>query len=242
MDAMQLQSLAELYARTRSEDALNQAAEACLPLCARIARRFAGRGLDEEDLRQTAALACVKALMTYAPDRGVPFAAFAAQYASGAVRNELRDRASAVRIPRALYEQTALLTRMRAQMTHTLMREPTAQELADALDWDLSTTLDVLMSRDISATTSLDEGPTDDGLALSEVLGGEDAAFADTENRHTVQSLLSILPGHDRELIELRFLHNLSQRDVARRLGMTQMQVHRSEKRLLGLLRERMLS
>lgn len=241
MNAMQLQSYAELYARTRSDEALAAAVENCLPLCTRVARRFSGHGLEEEDLRQTAAMACVKALKSYAPERGVPFAAFAAQYAAGAVRNELRDHAGAIRLPRSLHEQTTQLSRMRSQLTQQLFREPTAQELSDALGWSLEKTLDTLLSREAQSTLSLDEGTSEVGFSLSEIIGGEDASLNNSEDRRTVEVLLSALPGHDRELIELRFLENLSQRDVARRLGMTQMQVHRSEKRLLGILRERLL-
>ena len=87
-----------------------------------MARRFIGRGAEYDDLYQAACLACVRALRVYQPERGVPFAAFAAQYAGGAIRNYLRDQAAAVHLPRTLYEQGAQLTRARRELTMQLMR------------------------------------------------------------------------------------------------------------------------
>ena len=81
MDMIALQALAEGYARAPSPEGLDAAAQAALPLCAQVARRFIGRGAEYDDLYQAACLACVRALRVYQPERGVPFAAFAAQYA-----------------------------------------------------------------------------------------------------------------------------------------------------------------
>ena len=102
MDMIALQALAEGYARAPSPEGLDAAAQAALPLCAQVARRFIGRGAEYDDLYQAACLACVRALRVYQPERGVPFAAFAAQYAGGAIRNYLRDQAAAVRLPRCM--------------------------------------------------------------------------------------------------------------------------------------------
>ena len=75
MDMTALQALAEGYARAPSPEGLDAAAQAALPLCAQVARRFIGRGAEYDDLYQAACLACVRALRVYQPERGVPFAA-----------------------------------------------------------------------------------------------------------------------------------------------------------------------
>ena len=240
MNGMNLQERADAFYKSRSQEALEAAAEACLPLCAAIARRFSGRGADEEDLRQVAAMACVKALHSYSPEHGAMFSTYAAQSAAGAVRNHLRDHAGLVRTPRSLYEQSAKLTRMRRELTQQLHREPTVSELASALDWTMQQTIDTLMSRDAQHTASFDDKQDDDGLTLLDTLGQNDAALSAFEQNEDLKNVLSLLDIHEQRLLKLRYFDNLSQRAVAQQLGMTQMQVSRAERRLLSTLKERL--
>lgn len=240
MNGMNLQERADAFYQSRSREALEAAAEACLPLCAAIARRFSGRGADEDDLRQVAAMACVKALHSYSPEHGAMFSTYAAQSAAGAVRNHLRDHAGLVRTPRSLYEQSAKLTRARRELTQQLHREPTVSELASFLDWTMQQTIDTLMSRDAQHTASFDDKQDDDGLSLMDTLGQHDPALASFEQSEDLKNVLSQLDIHEQRLIKLRYFDNLSQRAVAQQLGMTQMQVSRVERRLLSALKERL--
>ena len=146
------------------------------PCAHRCARRFIGRGAEYDDLYQAACLACVRALRVYQPERGVPFAAFAAQYAGGAIRNYLRDQAAAVRLPRTLHEQGAQLTRARRELTMQLMREPTLSELAECLGWDEARTLDTLLSLESGRGVSLDEKAGEGEIPLHEMLGAGGSA------------------------------------------------------------------
>lgn len=240
MDGMNLQQRADAYYHSRSKEALEAAVEACLPLCSAIARRFSGRGADEEDLRQVAAMACMKALFTYSPDHGALFSTYAAQSAAGAVRNHLRDHAGLVRTPRSLYEQSAKLTRARAKLTQELHREPTVSELSSVLNWTMQQTIDTLMSRDAQQTASFDDKKEDDGLSLMETLGEDDQALSAFAQNEDLKNVISQLDLHEQQLLRLRYFDNLSQRAVAQKLGMTQMQVSRAERRLLSALKERL--
>lgn len=240
MNGLKLQERANAFYRSRSQEALEAAAEACLPLCAAIARRFSGRGADEEDLRQVAAMACVKALHSYSPEHGAMFSTYAAQSAAGAVRNHLRDHAGLVRTPRSLYEQSAKLNRARQQLTQELHREPTVSELASLLNWTMQQVIDTLMSRDAQQTASFDDKKDDDGLTLLDTLGENDQALSAFEQNEDLKNVLSQLSIHEQQLLKLRYFDNLSQRAVAQQLGMTQMQVSRTERRLLMALKERL--
>ena len=240
MNGMNLQERADAFYRLRSQEALEAAAEACLPLCAAIARRFSGRGAEEEDLRQVAAMACVKALQSYSPEHGAMFSTYAAQSAAGAVRNHLRDHGGLVRTPRSLYEQSAKINRARQELTQQLHREPTVSELASALGWTMQQTIDTLMSRDAQKTASFDDKKDDDGLTLMDTLGQNDPALASFEQNEDLKNVLSQLDIHEQKLLKLRYFDNLSQRAVAQMLGMTQMQVSRAERRLLSSLKERL--
>lgn len=240
MNGMNLQERADAYYRSRSKEALEAAAEACLPLCAAIARRFSGRGADEEDLKQVAAMACMKALSSYSPEHGALFSTYAAQSATGAVRNHLRDHGGLVRTPRSLYEQSAKLNRARQQLTQELHREPTVSELASLLNWSMQQVIDTLMSRDAQQTASFDDKKDDDGLSLMETLGENDHALSSFEQNEDLKNVLSQLSLHEQQLLKLRYFDNLSQRAVAQQLNMTQMQVSRTERRLLLALKERL--
>jgi len=240
MDGTKIQQTANAYFTSRSKEALEAAAEACLPLCAAIARRFSGRGADVEDLEQVAAMACMKALSSYSPEHGTLFTTYAARSATGAVRNHLRDHAALVRTPRALYEQSARLTRAREELTQQLQRDPTISELADHLGWDRQQVLDTLLSRDARETASFDAQLGDDGLSLLDTLGQNDPELYAMEQQSDLHAVLSTLNEHDRRLLSLRYFDGLSQRAAAEKLGMTQMQVSRAERRLLTTLRERL--
>ena len=240
MDGMLIQQRANAYLETRSREALEAAAEACMPLCAAIARRFSGRGADVEDLQQVAAMACMKALSSYSPEFGTLFSTYAAKSATGAVRNHLRDASSLVRTPRNLYEQSARLTGAREELTQKLQREPTVSELAEHLQWDRQQVLDTLLSRSARETTSFDAQANEDGLTLLDTLGQNDPDLAEAEQNHDLREVLSLLDEHDRKLLALRYFDGLSQRAAAEKLGMTQMQVSRAERRLLLTLRERL--
>lgn len=107
MDAAKMHDLACEYALSPTEDNLQAALEAALPLCALIARRFSGRGIEYEDLYQVASMACVSALKNFEVERSLKFTTFVTPTITGTVRNYLRDKAGLLRTPRAIREQSA---------------------------------------------------------------------------------------------------------------------------------------
>ena len=121
-------------------------------------------------------------------------------------------------------------------------REPAISELSQALGWDTQRTVETLISREAGDVASLDAEVNEEGRALAETLGGEDEAMRAFEQRADVQSAMEALTGLERELLRLRYHENLSQRAAAQRLGMTQMQVLRAEKRALTQMRGRMVA
>lgn len=238
MDTKELERSVRAWLERPDAAAREAVAQACVPLCGRIAYRFRGRGMELHDLQQVALLACMRALSRYAPDTQVPFAAWAAQCAAGAVRNELRDHAQAVRVPRALYEDAAKLTAKRAELTLAWQREPAVSELAAALGWPARRVLEAILGRNAQGTVSMDMLA---GVG-KEPSGDADALFGRLEERADLRQALSALDERDRRLIELRFFAALSQRETAARLDMTQMQVSRAERRILSFLRERLMN
>lgn len=237
VDAARMHALACQYALTKTQAALDAALEACLPLCGLIARRFSGRGAEYDDLYQAACLACVNALKSFDPVRGFKFTTYVTPTVTGAVRNHLRDHAQGMRGPRAARERAAQLQKAREAHLALYHEEPSARALAQALGWDLALVLSVLANA--WPAVSLDE-TNDEGLALGERLPALDAGFDRMEMRADLKEALAALTDTERAMLRLRFSLRLSQRDTAARLGRTQMQISRMERRVLAALRKEM--
>ncbi len=234
-----MHALACEYAAGKTPAALDAALDACFPLCALIARRFTGRGAEYDDLYQTACLACVKVLNGFDPGRGLKFTTYATPVLTGTVRNFLRDQTSLLRTPRAVREQIAALQQARDRHLAARHEEPSPRALAQALGWDLAKVLAILAAREVTRVVSLDDSD-EDGLTLSEKLAVPETGYDYLEQHETLAAALSGLSEAERELLRLRFSLRLSQRETAARMGRTQMQISRMERRLLAALRKEM--
>lgn len=239
MDAARMHALACAYAQAPTQEALQAALAEALPLCALIARRFSGRGIEYEDLYQVASLACVAALKSFDPGRGLKFTTFVTPTVTGTVRNYLRDKAGLLRSPRGMREQAARLSAAREKFLREAHREPSPRELAQALTWEISQVLTVLSFQSAGQISSLDQ-KDDEGLSIADKLSFIETGFERAELREDLQRALDYLSDQERTLISLRFQKQLSQREAAQALGMTQMQVSRMERRVLAALRKEM--
>ena len=239
MDAGRMHALACQYALAPTPESLQAALEAALPLCAAIARRFSRRGAEYDDLYQTACLAAMGALQRFDPIRGLKFTTYLTPTVTGAVRNEVRDRGALLRTPRALKQQAAQLARVREEFLARSRREPCARELAEALGWELAQVLDALAAARGETPLSLDRESVE-GPSLMEQWPFTEQGFDRMEQRADLTRALRTLSDTERKLLSLRYRQGLSQREAARRLDMTQMQVSRLERRALAALRKEM--
>lgn len=236
MNADDIHNAAMRYALDPTPENMDEAVNVALPLCNAIAARFAGRGIELDDLRQVAAMALVNALRGFDPHRGLRFTTYVTPTITGTVRNYIRDRAQMVRTPRGLREQGMQMDRALERMTQKLHREPTANELADQLGWTLEQVVSVHASREKSQVSSLD-AQDDNGMMIFDHLGKAEKGFEDFETREDLMKALQTLTMEERKLIKLRFQDQLSQQASAKKMNLTQMQVSRMERRVLRALR-----
>lgn len=239
MNADRIHETAMTYALNPSEENLNAAVMASLPLCHTIAGRFSGRGIETEDLRQVAAMALVEALKRFEPERGLRFTTYVTPTITGKVRNYIRDKAQLMRSPRGLKEQGIKMDRAVEALTQSLRREPSVKELADYLDWSIDQILDIQNMRERTTISSLD-AQDEDGLYLFDRVGDEDIRFDLFESREDLKNALKLLSQEEIKLLQLRYSDGLSQSLAAKQLGMTQMQVSRTERRILATLKKEM--
>ena len=239
MDAQRMHDLACLYARERTEKRLEEALDASLPLCALIARRFSFRGGEYDDLYQTACLACVQALRGFEPEKGYKFTTYVTPTVTGAVRNHLRDKESLLRTPRVLRERATQMSRAREAYYALHHEEPAPRQLAEALGWTLEQVLSALAAQTANAVVSLDQ-QDEDGFSLADRLPAGETSFDLAEQREDLRRAMETLNETEQELLRLRFILRLSQRETAVRMNRTQMQISRMEKRILTALRKEM--
>ncbi len=225
------------YVTSRSQELRDSLFEAFLPMARSVARRFSGRGVETEDLEQVAAMALLKALERFEPDRGYRFVTYAVPTITGDVRNYLRDKGSAMRMPRDARQKLYHMQRERDRFSQEHLREPSAKELALAMQMSPDDLLMLLQMRDHSEIASLDSPLAEEGGELADLLGREESGFDQVENSAWMQWALSKVNDVERKLLLLRYQEQLGQRETARRMGVSQMQVSRIERRILNRLR-----
>jgi RNA polymerase sigma-B factor len=224
--------LIRAYAEHRHPDVRERLVRDYLPLANMIARRFArGDRVPLDDLQQIAALGLLKALDRFDPDNGAAFSSFAAPTIQGEIQRYLRDRTWTVRPPRDVQERALRIERERDQLTSDLRRNPTTGELAQRLGSTLEDVLDTIEAAQARGSDSFDRPVPDhdggDAATLAEQLGAEDTGFAAAEASATLDGLLATLSDRDARVVHLRFCEDLTQAEIGRRIGCSQMHVSR---------------
>ncbi len=238
MNDVETLQLFEAYAASRDTALRDQLFERFLPLSRTVARKFAGRGVDTEDLEQVAGMALLKALERFEPERGYRFVTFAVPTITGDLRNHLRDRSSMIRLPRDSRQRLYQLAKEQENFEREHMRAPNAMELAQRLRVSAEEVLTLLSLKTQSGYVSLDTPVGEDGdTVLQDMLGSPDDSFARMERSEWMEWILSKVNETERELLMLRYRDGLGQRDTAKRLGVSQMQVSRMERRVLSRLK-----
>ena len=234
------EALLREYEKTRNPALRDRIVEAYLYIAAIIARRFSGRGVDYDDLYQVASLALFKALERYDPDRGVKFVSFVTPTMVGEVKNYFRDRSRLIRLPRRGGELLKNLETAQEELSFALGRQPTADELADRLGVGVEDILEALEMRGAVAPVSLDSLPSEDdeSAPLSAYLGVEEGGYGEFERSDELERAMEQLDQRQKEIIRLRFFENRGQREVAEKIGISQMTVSRAERKALEILRQ----
>ncbi|MFF5176467.1 SigB/SigF/SigG family RNA polymerase sigma factor [Micromonospora sp. NPDC000316] len=212
--------------------------EAWLPLTRHLARRYMGRGAPDDDLNQIAVVGLIKAVDHFDPTRGVDFSGYAIPTIVGEIKRYFRDRTWAVRVPRRLQELRLSISAANSALTHTLGRSPTVADVATYLDVSEETVLEGLEGARAYHATSLSTPVGADGtMELGDTFGMIDHEFDAVELRVALGPALSTLTERERTILSLRFHGNLTQVQIAERIGVSQMHVSRLITRALGKLR-----
>jgi RNA polymerase sigma-B factor len=235
-------ALLALYHRTGDPRVRDRAIAHYMPLARRLAARYHRRAESFDDLVQVANLGLVKAVERYDPARGTRFGSFAVPTISGELRRHFRGTAWSLHVPRSVQENALRVRDGTSRLTHRLARAPRISELAEETGLDAEAISEALHARAVQATASLDQtvggGGDERDATLGELLGTEDDRYELAERHADVAPLLRALPARDREVLFLRFARDLTQSEIAERIGCSQMQVSRILRRTIARLGE----
>lgn len=228
------------YARDRDEATLTTLVEAYRPHAQAQARRLFRHGEPIEDLTQVAYEALVRSLQRFDPERRKPFLAFAKPTIVGSLRRHYRDVGWAIRVPRRVHELASPARDATELLTHDLGRPPSPGEVADFIGVDEREVLEAMTAEDARTTTSLDAPDSASGLQADQVIGAPDRGFVGIENRTALLQSLVHLSADDRNLLQMYFVEEHTQSEIAAVLGCSQMQVSRLLRKAVRQLRRHM--
>ncbi|HZV74126.1 MAG TPA: SigB/SigF/SigG family RNA polymerase sigma factor [Conexibacter sp.] len=236
------EELLVLYHRTGDPRVRERAIECYLPLARRLAARYHRRQEPFEDLVQVASLGLVKAVERFDPARGTRFASFAVPTISGELRRHFRTTAWTLHVPRRVQEDALRVRDATGRLAHRLGRAPRVSELAAETGLDAEAISEALHACATQVIASLDQPAgehAEDGEAtLGELVGAVDGDYELAELHADVAPLLAALPRREREILFLRFGRDMTQSEIAKRIGCSQMQVSRILRRTLARLGE----
>jgi RNA polymerase sigma-B factor len=224
--------LRTLFSRCSAGDA--RAREAIivgyLPYARQLARRYRGRGELVEDLYQAASVGLIKAVDRYEPARGSSFVAYAAPTILGEIRRHFRDKTWPARVPRSVQERAGRVARAQEELRARSGSDPTPEVIARHLGLELCEVAEAQCALKAYRPGSLDATyAAEDGqrLALSETVGELDPEYERVETSVGYEHALRRLHPRERNVLLLRFGSDLTQGEIARRIGVSQMHVSR---------------
>jgi RNA polymerase sigma-B factor len=212
--------------------AREQLVQRYIRLAHKLARRYARSSEPLEDLEQVACLGLVRAIDRFDPSRGTTFSTFAVPTILGELRRHFRDRTWAVRVPRELRDLAAAVEHAAEGLAAELGRSPSLAEVADAVGQSVEHVMAAreaaLAYRCDSIDRPLRADDADGGATLADLLGEPDDELSRVETGVMLDQLAEVtLSERDRVVLRLRFEHDLLQREIADRIGVSQMQVSR---------------
>lgn len=210
-----------------------------------IASQYAHSGVEVEELRQIGFLGLVLAIQRFDVDRGIHFAAFARPTVAGEIRRYFRDKRRWVRLPRRVQETKAAVRLATESLTHRLGRSPTVPELATHMQANPELVIQAITVDDAFVARSLDAvfgGDDTDSWTLGESVGEDDERIDLMLNVAALGPLLAELSERERHVLQMRFGDELTQAEIGRQLGYSQMHISRILAQIYDQLRAGLLA
>ena len=240
MQKLTEQEAAELfseYFNTKDISLRNMLLEQYLYIAQIVAKKFTGRGVEYDDLFQVASLALVSAIERFDPSRGIKFQSFATPTMVGEIKNYFRDKTRILHISRRDSEQ--LLKLAEAKQKLSINSRVTPADIAKYMQIDEERVLELLEIQQAISVSSLDAAAgEEEDQQIGDFVGENDKGFTEIENSDFLKWSISKLSDIEKKILHERFWKKRSQKEIAEKLGVSQMYVSRYEKKILEKLRK----
>lgn len=234
--------MAELFRRYKESGDIrirNEIAEHYLYIADILAKKFVGRGVEYDDLKQVASYALLQGIEGFEPDQGTKFTTYITPTITGKIKNYFRDSSRMVKLPRRLGEISAAVKKFAADYEAEKGVKPAVKTIADALTLSEE---EVVKALEVGGTFSLDgmaNGVEEDGgKSLYGLLADGEDQYEEFETKEALRTALKTFSDTEKALVKYRYMDELSQSETARRLGVSQMFVSRMERKVLARLKE----
>lgn len=241
MSETNVNELFKQYKETGDVAIRNKIAEKYLYIADILAKKFTGRGVEYDDLKQVAAFALVRGIDRFDPDMGMQFTTFITPTITGEIKNYFRDKSRIVKLPRRLGEVSAAVKKYAAEYMAKEGVKPSVRKIAEALSLAEE---EVVQALEVGGALSLDtmatEGEKENNKSLYALLASDDSSYEQFETKEALKAVIKELSETERAFVKYRYVDSLSQSETAKRLGVSQMFVSRMERKTLEKLRERL--
>lgn len=230
------------YKEEGDEEAREQLIESHLNLVRFLASKFKNRGEPLDDLIQVGSIGLIKAIDRFDPERGLEFTTFATPTITGEIKRHFRDKGWSVRVPRRLQELSAKVNQVTDELTKELQRSPSVEEIARELDSTVDEVLEAMESSSAYSSVSLEapsSGGDDDSPSVLDHYASEDEELASSDDRMVIEDTIRGFSPREQEIIRMRFIDGLTQVEIAKKLGISQVQVSRLLRRTLKKVQEK---
>ncbi len=240
-DKERTRELFALYKDEGDEDAREQLIVSHLNLVRFLASKFKNRGESLDDLIQVGTIGLIKAIDRFEPERGLEFTTYATPTIMGEIKRHFRDKGWSVRVPRRLQELSAKVNQATDELTKDLQRSPSVDEIAASLGVTVDEVLEAMESSSAYSSVPLEGGGSGDQDAPSVIdhYATEDQDLLASDDRMVIEDAIGSFSPREQEVLKMRFQDGLTQVEIAKRLGVSQVQVSRFLRRTLKKVQDR---
>lgn len=241
-DKERTRELFRRYKEEGDEDARQQLIVNHLNLVRFLAARFKNRGEPLEDLVQVGTIGLIKAIDRFDPSRGLEFTTYATPTILGEIKRHFRDKGWSVRVPRRLQELSAKVNQATDELTNELQRSPSVEEIAQKIGVSVDEVLEAMESSSAYSSVPLEgsgSGDDDEAPAVIDHYASVDEDLAASDDRMVLEDAIKDFSPREQEIIRMRFVDGLTQVEIAKKLGISQVQVSRLLRRTLKKVQDK---
>lgn len=241
-DKERTRELFRRYKEEGDEEAREQLIVSHVNLVRYIAAKFKNRGEPLDDLIQVGTIGLIKAIDRFDPSRGLEFTTYATPTIMGEIKRHFRDKGWTIRVPRRLQELSAKVNSATDELTARLQRSPSIEEVAEYLGTTADEVLEAMESSSAYSSVPLEAqggNEDDDAPSVIDRYASVDGDLEASDDRMVLEEVIAEFPEADQQAIRMRFIDGMTQVEIAKRLGISQVQVSRMLRRALRRIQDK---